>query len=96
MDTFSARLLNIDYFLHHHLVLLTAIRSPSNNLLIRSRHVTANAHVLPEFASRKSGLEHLIDLLESAVLDLREVEVDPDHGEEARRAPNPAYRNVNR
>jgi hypothetical protein len=57
--------------------------------------MTPNADVLPELASRESRLEHLINFLESAVLDLREVEVDPDRSEEARRAPNPACINVN-
>jgi hypothetical protein len=95
IDDPSARLLNIDHFLHHHLVLLAAIGSSPDDLLIRIRYMTPNADVLPELASRESRLEHLVDFLKSAILDLREVEVDPYRSEEARRSPNPAYRNVN-
>jgi hypothetical protein len=51
------------------------------------------ANVLPEPTrrERRLGFEHLVDFLQGAVLDFGQVEVDPRHGYEARRAPDPAY-----
>lgn len=65
------------------LILLAGVRASPDNLVVRSRSVSTNAHVFPELARRKPRLEHLVDLLERPVLDLRKVEVDPDGGEEA-------------
>jgi len=52
-----------------------------NNLLVSN--MPSHANILPELARGKLSLEHLVNLFERAVLDLREVEVDPDDGEEA-------------
>jgi hypothetical protein len=87
----SARLLDINNLLLHHTIFLATTRASPYGLLIRTGYMSTNADVFPELTSRKPGFEHLIDLLERAILDLGQVEVDPYHGEEAGRSPDPAY-----
>lgn len=41
--------------------------------------MSAGTHVLAEAPSRQIRLKHLINLLECAVLDFGEVDVDPDY-----------------
>jgi hypothetical protein len=43
------------------------------------RNMSAGTYVLAEAASRQISLKHLINLLECAVLDLGQVDVDPDY-----------------
>ena len=52
--------------------------------------MSSHANILPKLARGQLRLKHLVNLLEGAVLDLREIEVDPNDGEETRRAPDPA------
>jgi hypothetical protein len=90
----SACLLSTNNLLMNNLVFLATARSAPNGLLIRTRLMSTNAHVFSELACRKSGLEHFINLLKGAILDLGQVEVYPDCSKEARRSPDPACSNV--
>jgi hypothetical protein len=87
-------LLSTNNFLPNHLVLLTTTRSAPDNLLVRTGHMSANAHVLPEPACGEFCFKHLVDLLECPVLNLRKVEVDPNRGDKAGWTPDPAYGSV--
>jgi hypothetical protein len=63
---------------------------PLSPLRIRNPIKVASANILPKPACRELSLEHLVNLLQGAVLDLREVEVHPYDGDEAGWAPDPA------
>jgi hypothetical protein len=79
----------------HNTIFPAVTRSSSPRLFVLIGDVSTNADVLSELSGRKSSLEHLIYFFERAVLNLWQVEVNPNYGDEAGWTPYPAYTEVN-
>ena len=77
----SATLLNSNNFLPDSLILL-AIASV-RCLIIATTHKPSSANVFSELACGQPSFKHLVNLLERAVLDFRQIKVHPDDCDEA-------------